>query len=146
MPKLNTAQREKVRRTALEFHVRGLGPADMVVFLKEKGGIELSTRQLARYTSEVKEELKRNSRTDREEEIGRALSRLDGLYRKLEQNDPRGALQVEKQRQELLGLITHHHEHSGKSVEDWLDRVEKEDKDKAKAEGKKKDVPVAANS
>ena len=124
MPKHTAAQRMEIRSLVLDAYLQGVGPGDILRFLAEKKGYPLSRRQVGYNLAEAKKEMLANAKFDQDEQLGKAITRLEGLYRKSlnpKAPDLRGALAVQKEINVLLGLITHQHEHQGKmTFERWL--------------------------
>jgi len=126
MPRYTDPQRAEIRTVVAEMYLLGYRIDNIRRFLSEKGisGLKLnmSRRQVERYLREVRTEFREAAKFVREEEIGKAIARLETQYRKADQGkDHRGAVLAQKQINVLLGLITHHIKHSGVlTLEDWL--------------------------
>ncbi len=121
MPKHTTPQRTEIKRLVLEAYIQGAGPGDILQFLAEKKKYLISRRQLEYYLAEAKKELKAKARFDRDEQLGKAISRLESLYRRSQSKEKRTALAVQKEINLVCGLVTHQVEHQGKvTFERWL--------------------------
>lgn len=135
MPRYTDAQREEIKLTVLELYLMEVSTKDILRYLAEKKGVALKRRQIEYYLAAVKEEMRDRSGFDRKEQIGKAIASLSMIYRKAMTSDPpdlRAALAVQKEKNVLLGLITHQHEHSGKwTLESFL----REQEEKIAAEG-----------
>ena len=126
MPRYTDPQRAEIRTVVAEMYLLGYRVDYMCRYLAEKGisgrMIKISRRQIERYLTEVRLEFRTAAKFVREEEIGKAVARLETQYRKADlSKDHRGAVLAQKQTNVLLGLITHHIKHSGVlTLEDWL--------------------------
>ena len=144
MPKHTAAQRMEIRRLVLEAYLQGAGREDILQFLTKKRGYSLRVSQVDKYIGEAKKDLQVNAKFDRDEQLGKAITRLEGLYRKSlnpEAPDLRGALAVQKEINVLLGLITHQHEHQGKmTFERWLRDAEKSAEERTVGENGERDA------
>lgn len=76
-----------------------------IVLAAEQLGWDVSSRTIDTYVAEARSRLEEESAAERELELGRAKARLNNLYgRSLLGKDLRGALAVQREINELLGL------------------------------------------
>ena len=124
MPKLTEPQRQKIRNIVLELYLLKVRKApDIMQYLAEKEHITLGERQIAYYIAECREEIKRSSKVNRDEQLGIAIHRLEDLYRKcLSAEKYQTALGVVREISETLGLkAPAEMKHSAsQTLEDWL--------------------------
>lgn len=121
MPRYTDAQRDQIRSTVQELYLLGYKNRHILRYLAEKLNVHLKDRQVTSYLEEVRKEIRETSKFDRQEATGKALERLDSLYRTLlKKEDERGALRVQREINLLQGLITHRMEHRGLTLESWL--------------------------
>jgi hypothetical protein len=142
MPKFTDPERDRIREMILEMHLSAVRPVQMLRVLAEKG-YPMKRRQLDYYLFEIKQYFVERSKFNRDEMIGKSIDRLEDLYRKcisrhrflriikdgqetekkksVPNPDYHTALEVHKELNKLMGLITHHHEHTGAmTFEGWL--------------------------
>ncbi len=161
MPKMSTEERERVKGIVTELYLRGvISPSRIRQLLADFKGpkteqhpkgvplpIEISIRQVFRYLEGVRADMKKSSKFDRDEQMGKSLARKETLYRKaMEKGEHNLARQVQNDTDRLLGLIIEHHEHTGKiGLEDWLLEDERE-REKAARDKRKADEAAAKKS
>ena len=138
MPRLTTPQRDKARLKILQLYLLNVRDnAAICDYLREKENIILSPSQVWRYLAEVKKEMKRSAKFDRDEEIGKAKGQLENLFQKcVQDNKFQTALGVRRELSELLGIKAPAEiNHTGQTLEDWILSQSKEWKDGSKTDG-----------
>jgi hypothetical protein len=102
------ASRAKVAqrvRTIYRLLRDGLSPTEIRQYVEERTDWDIGERQFFEYLSRARALFDEMAKTEREEELGRALARLHNLYGKaLNDKDHRQALSVQRELNELLGL------------------------------------------
>ena len=94
----------RVNKT-VELLTMGFTRAQIIQFGSEKASWGVSDRSIDVYIAQAREILRSQSEADRAVEIGRALERLDDLYRRnMGIQDFKSALAVVKERNNMLGL------------------------------------------
>ena len=85
--------------------IAGSTPREIFRFISEKTDWGISYRQLTNYIDKANERLLEASQIQRQQELGKAISRLNNLYRAAYQiQDYRVCATIQKQLTELLGL------------------------------------------
>lgn len=85
--------------------VSGLGRPEVLRLVQARYDWGVAVRTIDSYIAAARERFEELSTVRREEELGKAIARLDQLYAKaVAANDIKGALAVERQRITLLGL------------------------------------------
>ncbi len=101
-------QVQRIQRIDLVYDllIAGLTRAEVIKFLREKHPEwKMCTRSVDNLIACAKRKLQEASETHRDEELGKALDRLDKLYqRSFAINDYKACAAIVKQRTELLGL------------------------------------------
>lgn len=83
----------------------GLRRPEIIRLCVEKHGWNVKARAIDNYIAKAKQRFEEEARVQRGAELGKAIARLDTLYAKADaRKDHRGALMVERERIELLGL------------------------------------------
>ena len=117
--KFSEDQREEIRTWIFELHLLGIRKTKEIrSTLSQQKNTQLSERQIRRYRKEIREECVKSSKFDRDEQVGTAIARLETLYRKCMTGDKpnlSGALAVQKELNELLGIKTVKMELTGKT-------------------------------
>ena len=141
MPKHTTAQREKIKSLTLELYlIRVRAPSDIQKVLTKELNVLVSERQIARYIQEVRGELRASAKFDRDEEIGKALARLEEVYRRaLQKGRFTAALRAQRELNELMGLKLQPGEGDGRDLHTWMlqqaaERDERDAADKAESD------------
>lgn len=122
MPKYTEAQREEIRGIISELYLLGAKPRTIREYLLQKKGYELELRAIQEYLVDVREEVRQSSKFSREEQLGKAMQRLEDLYLKAEQDkDHRLALVVQREINMLLGLnVPPPKADASNTLEGWL--------------------------
>lgn len=96
-----------VQRRVSDIHnllVAGVRRAQILQYAAEQNW-GLQERQIDTYIARATEQIREDSRIDREKELGRAINRLHNLYQATQrEQDHRGSLAVVQQMSQLLGL------------------------------------------
>lgn len=88
-----------------EMLVQGFTRPQIMQFIAEKTNWNLKERTIDWYISLATERIEKEGEAAQEFELGRALARLDDLYRRnMAIQDYKAALQVQRERSKLLGI------------------------------------------
>lgn len=124
--KYTTEQREEIKTWIMELYIVGIRKTKELkaILLKDKK-FDVSERHIRRLRKDVRKETINSSQFDRNEQIGLGIARLESLYRKcITAEDMRGALAVQRELNELLGLKVLQIEHSAKTpFATWLQNL-----------------------
>jgi len=99
----------------------GFSMQEILQYAAERTDWDVGERQVFKYLARARQLLEAESKTERAEERGKAIARLNNLYGKaLNANDLRQALAVQKEINELLALRDGEHHGSQTGVEEYL--------------------------
>jgi len=121
-----TTKGEVVQRVTEVFDLLldGLRPCEVIRYVAEKWGVR--SRQAENYLAKAYKQFEEAGRTKQERELGRAFTRLNRLYSiAISARDYKQALSVQKELNELLGLMVQKIKHSGevKTISDLIIRT-----------------------
>lgn len=106
-PTRRTTKAEKNKRIEkiTEMLTQGFTRAQILQFSSEKTNWEVSERTIDTYIAEATIQIEMLAEAASQYELGRALARLDDLYRRnMAIQDYKAALQVQRERSKLLGI------------------------------------------
>ena len=103
--------------------IAGLRREEIIRVGNEKYGWDVHNRQVDTYIARATKRLERESAVRRKAELGKALARFDRLYFRLyERKDYRGALQVQRELNDLLSLRSDRDDDQA-AIDEWLKAV-----------------------
>lgn len=105
MSKADNATITRRISTIYKLMLKGLDRGDIRQYMAEKGEWEVSERQLDRYIADAVQMLKDHAAINHDEEYGKALARIEDLYKScMSIQDYKAALSVLKEGNELRDL------------------------------------------